>query len=72
MIENVLTLKQVTYKKKITIKTLISIGIVAMAVTLPMLVHLIAGNTGGMRWLPMYLPILIGSNIIAKWDIMFV
>ena len=45
MIENVLTLKQVTYKKKITIKTLISIGIVAMAVTLPMLVHLIAGNT---------------------------
>ena len=68
MIENVLTLKQVTYKKKITIKTLISIGIVAMAVTLPMLVHLIAGNTGGMRWLPMYLPILIGGCLLgAKW-----
>lgn len=68
MIESVLTLKQVTYKKKITIKSLISIGIVAIAVALPMLVHLFAGNSGGVKWLPMYLPILIGGCLLgAKW-----
>lgn len=65
MIESVLTKKQMTFKTKITIKSLISIAIVALAVGLPQLVHLIAGATGGASWLPMYLPVLLGGCILG-------
>ncbi len=65
MIESVLTKKQKTFKTKITIKSLISIAIVALAVGLPQLVHLIAGATGGASWLPMYLPVLLGGCLLG-------
>lgn len=65
MIESVLTKKQMTFKTKITIKSLISIAIVALAVGLPQLVHLIAGATGGASWLPMYLPVLLGGCLLG-------
>lgn len=35
MIENVLTLKNASVKVKITVKTLVSLGIIALAVILP-------------------------------------
>ena len=65
MIESDLTKKQMTFKAKITIKSLISIAIVALAVGLPQLVHLIAGATGGASWLPMYLPVLLGGCLLG-------
>ena len=68
--ENALTQRNVSYGTKITYKTLISAGLVALAVTLPQLVHLAAGAPGGVRWLPMYLPVLIGGCLLgAKWGI---
>lgn len=67
MIESVLTQREVTFKSKITIKTLISVGIVALAVALPQLVHLLAGAAGGAKWLPMYLPVLIGGCLLGTW-----
>lgn len=65
MIENVLVRKNVSLKIKITVKSLISLGIVALAVLLPQLVHLIAGQPGGVQWLPMYLPVLIGGCLLG-------
>ena len=65
MIENVLIRKNLSLKIKITIKGLISTGIVALAVILPQLVHLIAGQSGGVEWLPMYLPVLIGGCLLG-------
>lgn len=65
MIENVLVRKNVSLKIKITVKSLISVGIVALAVLLPQLVHLIAGQPGGVQWLPMYLPVLIGGCLLC-------
>ena len=65
MIENVLVRKNVSLKIKITVKSLISVGIVALAVLLPQLVHLIAGQPGGVQWLPMYLPVLIGGCLLG-------
>ena len=53
MIENVLVRKNLSLKVKITVKRLISAGIVALAVILPQLVHLVAGQAGGVEWLPM-------------------
>lgn len=50
---------------KITVKSLISAGIVALAVILPQLVDLAAGQPGGVQWLPMYLPVLIGGYILG-------
>ncbi len=65
MIENVLVRKNVSLKLKITVKSLISVGIVALAVILPQLVHLAAGQAGGVQWLPMYLPVLIGGCLLG-------
>ena len=68
MLENILTLRQVSNRGKITCKTLVSLGLIALAVALPQFVHLALGQPGGVRWLPMYLPVLIGGCLLgARW-----
>lgn len=68
MFENVLTLNNVSYGKKITYKTLVSATIIALAVVLPQIFHLALGQAGGIKFLPMYLPVLIGGCLMgAKW-----
>lgn len=66
MIENVLTRKNLSFKWKVTVKSLISVGVIALAVILPQLVHLAAGVQGGVRWLPMYLPVLLGGCLLGS------
>ena len=65
MIENTLTAKNVSLKIKITVKSIISAGIVALAVILPQLIHLILGQPGGVQWLPMYAPVLLGGCLLG-------
>lgn len=68
MFENALTYRNVTVGRRIAYKTLISAGLVALAVILPQIVHLALGQPGGVQWLPMYLPVLIGGCLLgAKW-----
>lgn len=70
MFENALTLKNMSYGKKITCKAVVSAGLVALAVILPQLVHLALGAPGGVQWLPMYLPVLIGGCLLgSKWGL---
>lgn len=70
MFESALTLRGVNEKMKIACKTLVSAGLVALAVLLPQLVHLALGQPGGVQWLPMYLPILIGGCLLgSKWAV---
>jgi hypothetical protein len=52
---------------KVTVKTLISVCLVALAVGLPQLVHLVAGAAGGVTWLPMYLPVLLAGCLLGTW-----
>lgn len=66
MIENALTIRNVSNGTKIAYKTLISAGLTALAVILPQLVHLALGAPGGVKWLPMYLPVLIGGCLLGK------
>ena len=65
MIESILTRRNAKTATKITVKTLIAAGVVALAVLLPQLVHLAAGSQGGMLWLPMYLPVLLGGCLLG-------
>ena len=68
MLENSLTLNRVSYGKKITYKTLTSALLITLAVVLPQIIHLALGQPGGVQWLPMYLPVLIGGCLMgAKW-----
>lgn len=70
MLENALTLRNMSFGVKITYKTLISAGLVCLAVILPQIVHLALGTTGGVKWLPMYFPILIGGCLLGpKWGL---
>lgn len=68
MIENALRSRQVSFKLGITVKALISAGTVALAVLLPQLAHLALGEQAGMRFLPMYLPVLLGGCLLGwRW-----
>ena len=67
MLENVLARRNVSFKIRITVKSLVSAGIVALAVLLPQLVHLAFGQAGGVQWLPMYLPVLLGGCLLGTW-----
>lgn len=70
MLENALTYHNISSEKKIAVKTLISAGLIALAVVLPQLVHLALGQPGGVQWLPMYLPVLIGGCLLGtKWGL---
>ena len=70
MIESVLSRHDAKISTKITVKSLISVGVVALAVLLPQLVHLVAGASGGVQWLPMYLPVLLGGCLLGwKWGL---
>ena len=70
MIESVLTRKNVSVKLKITVKMLVSAGIIALAIGLPQLVHAVAGAQGGAQWLPMYLPVLLGGCLLGwQWGL---
>ena len=70
MIERLLERKNVAFKVKVTIKTIISIAMIAMSVILPQIVHLAIGSKGGVLLLPMYLPVLIGGCILGyKWGL---
>lgn len=70
MIESVLVKHNAKAGTKITVKSLIAVGVVALAALLPQLVHLIAGAPGGVQWLPMYLPVLLGGCLLGwKWGL---
>lgn len=70
MLENILTRKGFNRKTKISVKSAIAVMISVLAVGLPQLVHLVAGASGGMKWLPMYLPVLLGGCLMGwKWGL---
>lgn len=65
MIDAVLTRRNADLKTKITVKSAVSVGIVALAVILPQIVHALLGAAGGAQWLPMYLPVLLGGCLLG-------
>lgn len=68
MLENVLTKQNATTQKKLTLHALLSVGLIALAVVLPQIVHIALGQPGGVQLLPMYLPVLIGGCLLgSKW-----
>ena len=71
MIETVLSRKNSSLKTRITVKSLISAAVVALAIILPQVVHAVYGQAGGVKFLPMYLPVLIGGCILGrKWGLL--
>lgn len=70
MLENILTLKKYSHKTKLTVKSIVAVSLVALAVLLPQIVHLAAGQAGGVTWLPMYLPVLLAGCLLGtSWGL---
>lgn len=68
MIDAILSNRGASVKARITVKTLISVVVIALAVALPQLLHIASGAAGGVRWLPMYLPVIVGACVLGvKW-----
>ena len=70
MIETVLERKNLSFRTKLTVKSLISLGIVALAVVLPQIFHLAFGASSGVKFLPMYAPVILGGCLLGwKWGL---
>lgn len=70
MIESVLQKNNAAAGLKVTVKTLLSAAVIALAVLLPQAVHLAVGAQGGAQWLPMYLPVLLGGCLLGwRWGL---
>lgn len=68
MIDAILSNRGASVKTRITVKTLISAVVIVLAVALPQLLHVASGAAGGVKWLPMYLPVIVGACILGvKW-----
>lgn len=68
MFEKALTQRSTAAGKKMTLKALLSAGLIALAVILPQIVHIALGQPGGVQLLPMYLPVLLGGCLLgSKW-----
>ena len=68
MLEQVMRERSCSLKVKLTVKGLVSFGLIVLAVLLPQLVHLTLGQAGGVKWLPMYLPVLLGGCLLGvRW-----
>lgn len=68
MLENIMKQRNVTAQKKITLKALLSVGLIVLAVLLPQIVHMVLGQPGGVQLLPMYLPVLLGGCLLGwQW-----
>ncbi len=65
MIDCVLKRKNVCLKNRIAIKSTIMVALIVCAVVLPQIVHASFGAKGGMTFLPMYLPVLLGGCILG-------
>ena len=53
-----------------TVKSIVAVSLVALAVVLPQIVHLAAGQAGGVTWLPMYLPVLLAGCLLGtSWGL---
>lgn len=68
MFENALSIRKVSLRGAVAIKSAVSLGLIALAVILPQLIHIALGQAGGAKWLPMYLPVLIGGCLLgSRW-----
>lgn len=68
MLESIMTQKHIAAQRIITLKAVLSVGLIALAVLLPQIVHIALGQPGGVQLLPMYLPVLIGGCLLGwKW-----
>lgn len=65
MLENYLVRKNYSLKVKITVKTIVSLIIIVLALVLPQITHAFFGSRGGILLLPMYLPIILGGCLLG-------
>ncbi|MBP5308208.1 MAG: hypothetical protein J6Z34_03625 [Clostridia bacterium] len=65
MLDAVLVRRNASLKVKITVKSIVALCVIIGAVALPQLVHLALGQPGGVQWLPMYLPVLVGGCLLG-------
>lgn len=71
MLDMILKRKNATRRVEITAKALTSFFVIVLAVALPQVTHLIAGAGGGVTWLPMYLPVLLGGCLLGSGYALF-
>lgn len=65
MIDTFLVGKNASQKTKITVKSLLFVGFAILAVLLPQIAHIAIGGDSGVRFLPMYFPVLLGGMILG-------
>lgn len=65
MVQSLIEAKSLAKSKVVPVKLAISAFVVALAVALPQIFHLIVGKPAGVKFLPMYIPVLIGGCLLG-------
>lgn len=65
MIERAMKRSGASAAKITTVKSAVALSVILAALILPQLVHMAAGAAGGMKWLPMYIPVILGGALLG-------
>ena len=70
MLENALKQRNITRARAVGVKSAVSAALIAASVLLPQLVHALYGAAGGAKFLPMYIPVLLGGVLLGRvWGV---
>lgn len=70
MLENALKQRNITCARAVGVKSAVSAALIAASVLLPQLVHALYGAAGGAKFLPMYIPVLLGGVLLGRvWGV---
>lgn len=70
MLDSILIKRSTALKTRVGVKSALMVGFIALSVALPQLVHVAFGASGGVKFLPMYLPVLIAGCLLGvKWGL---
>lgn len=67
LLDTILYQRTEKFSVRMAIKAGLAVACVVLAILIPQLVHLIAGQNSGVKWMPMFFPILLAGCLFGYW-----
>ena len=67
LLDTILNQRVERFSIKLTIKIVTAVVLVILALILPQICHLIAGGNSGVKWMPLFFPVLLAGSLLGIW-----
>lgn len=67
LLDTILNQRVEKFTVKIAIKVVIAVVLIIFAIVIPQICHLVVGKDSGVRWMPMFLPVLLAGCLFGIW-----